>query len=185
MKRLAASAVALAALLAASPADAHDVTSLLERHADLSEVQRLVALHTHLHRMLDRYEALEREAGRGWLEVVEAERAVQMAVEVAETARGDLAARIRTAYVAGPGAPLEALLGAGTFADLAAISEYTARTISLEGAVLRDSIVAQAMVVTRRAQVEASRARLAPRLRELRDLLRAMEVALDEALEIA
>jgi len=168
-----------------SPAHAHDVTSLIERHADLPAVQRLGALHTRLHRMLDRYEALERQAGRRWLEVVEAERAVQLAVEVAETARGDLAARLRTAYEAGPGAPLEALLGAGTFADLAVISEYTARTISLEGAVLRDSIVAQAMVVTRWAQVEARRARLAPRLRELRALLLAMELTVDEALEIA
>jgi hypothetical protein len=185
MKRLAAFAVALATLLVVTPAHAHDVTSLLERHPDLPEMRRLGALHTRLHRMLDRYEALERQAGRGWLEVVEAERAVQLAVEVAETARGDLAARIRTAYVEGPGAPLEALLGAGTFADLATISEYTARAISLDVAVLRDSIVAQAMVLTRRAQVEARRARLAPRLRDLRDLLSAMEDTFDEALEIA
>jgi Lytic transglycolase len=183
--RTAAIAAALATVLAALPAHAQDVTSLLERHPDLPEVQRLVTLHERLHRMLDRFQALERGAGRGWIEVVEAERAVQLAVEGAETARAELAVRIRTAYVAGPGAPLEALLGAGTFADLAAISEYTARTISLDSAVLRDSIVAQATVITRRAQVEARRARLAPRLQELRDLLGAMEATFEEALEIA
>ena len=177
--------LALAALLAASPADAHDLAPLLERHGDLPEVRRVKHLHARLDRMLVRYERLEREAGRGWLAFVEAQRAVDEAVRAADAAEEELGTRVRSAYQLGPGATIEAFLGAATFADLASISEFTARTISLEDAVLRDSIVAHAIVVARRAQVESSRERLEPRLEELRALLGEMGTTIDEAVAIA
>jgi hypothetical protein len=183
--RTIALALAIAGLMAASPADAHDLAPLLDRHGDLPEVQRLKRLHARLDRMLVRYERLERVAGRGWLAFVEAQRAVDEAVRGAEAASTELETRVRRAYQLGPGATLEAFLGAATFADLASVSEFTARTISLEDAVLRDSIVAQAIVVARRAQVEASRERLEPRLQELRALLGEMETTIDEAVAIA
>ena len=182
--RAIALALALAALLTASPADAHDLAPLLERHADLPEIQRLQLLHARLHRMQIRYERLERVAGHGWLAFVDAQRAVDEAVRAADAAEADLRIRVRSAYQLGPGATLEAFLGAATFADLASISEFTARTISLEDAVLRDSVVAQAIVVARRAQVEAGRERLEPRLQELRVLLGEMETTIDEAVAI-
>jgi hypothetical protein len=50
-----------------------------------------------------------------------------------------LDSRIRTAYQFAPGGTLEALLGAGTFADLEATSVYTRRTVALDTEVLRES----------------------------------------------
>ena len=60
------------------------------------------------------YERLERVAGRGWLAFVDAQRAVDEAVRAADAAEADLRIRVRSAYQLGPGATLEALLGAAT-----------------------------------------------------------------------
>ncbi|MCI0633792.1 MAG: hypothetical protein L0206_07760 [Actinobacteria bacterium] len=89
--------LALTALLAASPADAHDLAPLLERHGDLPHVRRLKLLHARLDRMLVRYERLERDAGRGWLAFVEAQRAVDEAVRGAGAASNELETRVRCA----------------------------------------------------------------------------------------
>jgi hypothetical protein len=184
-RRTIAIAIALAALMAAPPARGHDISSLVKGHRHLPAVRRLVSLHERLHHQLARYEVLERRAGHGWLEVVDAEREVEVAEGAADAAERELADRVRTAYQFGPGGAIEALLGAGSFADAASISEYTARTISLRAATLRESIVARATVIARRAQAEAARASLQPKLERLRALMAEMRDTLEEATRLA
>ena len=185
MPRRIALTLGLAALLAASPARAHDLAPFVEGHRDLPAVRRLVTLHDELHRMLTRYEVVERKAGRGWITVMDAQRAVERAKAEAAGAQAELAARVRTAYQFGPGGAIEALLSAGSFADAATISDYTARTIDLRTADLSDALVAQAVVVAKQAKAEASRAALEPRLERLRRMLTQMQTALDEATRLA
>jgi hypothetical protein len=177
--------LALAALLTASPARAHDIGRLLHEGADLPEVQRLAELHRELHDLLARYQTLEAEAGRAWLATVETIREAEDAAHAAEEAKRRLDERVRTAYQFGPGGSIEAMLGAATFADLALISEYTARTISVDDSALRDSLVAEAISVARRAQAEAARAAIGPKLDRLRSMLRVMQAKVDEATRIA
>jgi len=184
-KRLLVSALALVALMAASPARAHDLAPFVRGHRDLPQVQRLIVLHERLHRMIARYEALERRAGHAWIEVVDAERSVADAVATSEAAEADLAARVRAAYQFGAGGAVEALLSAGSFADAATISEYTARTITLRNDVLRDSLVAQAVVVAKRAEAKARRSSLEPELDVLRRLMTHMQATVDEATDLA
>ncbi len=177
--------LAFAAALAASPAHAHDLAPFVRDHRDLPEVQRLIVLHQRLHRMIARYEVMERQAGRAWIEVVDAEREVALARDAADAAQADLNAHVRTAFQFGPGGAVEALLAAGSFADAATISEYTARTITLRNDVLRDSLVAEAVVVARRAEAQGRRAALEPRLDELRSLMTKMQDAVEQATDLA
>ena len=184
-KRLLVSALALVALMAASPARAHDLAPFLQDHRDLPQVQRLIVLHERLHRMIARYEALERQAGHTWIEVVDAEHDVADALATSEAAEADLAARVRAAYQFGAGGAVEALLSAGSFADAATISEYTARTITLRNDILRDSSVAQAAVVAKRAEAQARRSSLEPELDVLRRLMTHMQATVNEATDLA
>ncbi|HEV8057947.1 MAG TPA: septal ring lytic transglycosylase RlpA family protein [Actinomycetota bacterium] len=184
-KRLLVSALALVALMAASPARAHDLAPFLRDHRDLPQVQRLIVLHERLHRMIARYEALERQAGHTWIEVVDAEHDVADALATSEAAEADLAARVRAAYQFGAGGAVEALLSAGSFADAATISEYTARTITLRNDILRDSSVAQAAVVAKRAEAQARRSSLEPELNVLRRLMTHMQATVNEATDLA
>jgi hypothetical protein len=184
-KRLLVSALALVALMAASPARAHDLAPFLRDHRDLPQVQRLIVLHERLHRMIARYEALERQAGHTWIEVVDAEHDVADALATSDAAEADLAARVRAAYQFGAGGAVEALLSAGSFADAATISEYTARTITLRNDVLRDSSVAQAVVVAKRAEAQARRSSLEPELDVLRRLMMHMQATVNEATDLA
>ena len=177
--------LALAALGTASPARAHDLAPFVRGHRDLPEVQHLIVLHERLHRMIARYEVLERRAGRAWIEVVDAERDVALARDAEEAAQADLDAHVRTAFQFGPGGAVEALLAAGSFADAATISEYTSRTISLRSDVLRDSLVAEAVVVAKRAEARGRRAALEPRLDQLRSLMTKMQDAVAEATDLA
>lgn len=173
--------LALAAAVAASPAHAHDLHRDREPGTRLPEVRRLADLHGDLHELLRRYEALERRAGRAWLETVEAIRLAAAASASVDAAKERLDERVRTAFELGPGGSIEALLGAATFAELTLISEYTARTISVDDAVLRETVLAEAALADRRAEVETERANLASRLGRLRDLLAEMQHRVDEA----
>jgi rare lipoprotein A len=174
-----------AAILTALPAHAHDIGRLLREGSDLPEVQRLADLHRDLHGLLARYRRLEAEAGRAWLAAVETIGEAEAAERAAEEAKRRLDERVRTAYQFGPGGSIEALLGASTFADLALISEYTARTISIDDAALRESLVAEAVLGARRARAEAARAGIGPRLDRLRALLEVMQAKVEEATRIA
>lgn len=177
--------LALAAVLPAAPANAHGIRRLVEEAGDLPEVRRLETLHGELHRMLARYEELERSAGRTWFATANAIRQVRAAEGEVEAARGRLERRVRAAYQFGPAGSLEALLGASTFADLSAISEFTARAISLDDAAVRESIVAEAVLAARRARAEAAHAALTARLERLRAMLDEMQRKVDQATELA
>jgi rare lipoprotein A (peptidoglycan hydrolase) len=184
-RRWIALVLALVATFATAPAHAHDIGGLLQDGGDLPEVQRLAELHHELHRLLAGYETLEAEAGREWLATVQSIREADLAERAVEEARARLDERVRTAYQFGPGGSIEALLGAPTFADLALISEYAARTISVDDAALRETLVAEAVLVARRSQSQAARDAIAPKLDRLRSLLRVMESKVAEATEIA
>jgi hypothetical protein len=177
--------LALAAILTASPADAHGIGRLIEKAGDLPEVRRLQALHGDLHRMLARYESLELEAGRTWFATATAVQEVRAAEGAFEAAQVRLERRVRAAYQFGPAGSIEALLGASTFADLSAISEFSARTISVDDAAVRESVVAEAVLAARRARAEAAHAALDARLDRLRAMLDEMQRKVDEATELA
>jgi hypothetical protein len=172
-------------VLSSAPAAAHDVERRFEDAADLPEVRRLAELHDRLHALLHRYAGLEGDVGRALLEAAEAGREVQRAEAAADAAQLRLDARIRAAYQYGAGGSIEALLGASTMADLAVISEYTARTISLDGTALRESVLARAVLVARRARAEAAVAALAPKVERLRAMLEDLQAAVDEATALA
>jgi rare lipoprotein A (peptidoglycan hydrolase) len=177
--------VLVAATLAAAPAHAHDVDRLVRKSGDLPEVRRLVALHDELDAMLARYAALEAEAGRTRLHSAQAARAAEDAARAAEEAKARLDDRVRSAYELGPAAPLEAMLGASSFADLALVSEYASRVVSIGEAALRDSLVAQVILSSHRAAAEAARQALEPRLERLRSMLRTMQAKVRRATRIA
>jgi hypothetical protein len=174
-----------AAILTAAPADAHDIGKFVREAGDLPEVERLVQLHRQLHAMLARYEALEAEAGRVWLAAAEAARDVEAAERAAEAAKARLDQRVRTAFQVGPAGPIEAMLGAPTFADAALVSEYAARAFEIDDAALRETLIATVVVSARRGRAEAARAALAPRLDRLRAMLPRMQAKVHEAMTIA
>jgi hypothetical protein len=167
------------------PASAHDLDEVVRASGDLPEVRRFVALHRELDSLLVRSSRLEAHVGRAWLGLVEAERAVLDARRLVEGAERRLDLRVRTAYQFGPGGTLEALLGSASFLEMATISEYAARAISLDGSVLRDAVVAEAVLVAARARAEAIRSRLEARIERLRALLVTMERKVDRAARLA
>ncbi|MEX2204018.1 MAG: RlpA-like double-psi beta-barrel domain-containing protein [Actinomycetota bacterium] len=177
--------LAVAALIAAAPASAHDVHHLIRKGGDLPEVRRLAELHRDLHQLLARYDALERHAGRAWLRTVGTIRQAEAAQMAADSARLRLDQRVRAVYQFGPGGSIEALLGATTFSDLAAIAEYTARTISIDDTAVRETVVAETALSAKLAQAEAERAAFAPRLERLRAMLAKMQRKVDEATLLA
>jgi hypothetical protein len=187
-------ALALATVVAAAPvpAVAHGAADPLERHllndpelATDPRVLRIVRLEAELHDLHRRYGVLERETGAASLAYVEAARAVDAAERAVDETHDSLDERIRTAYQLGPGAMVEALLGAESFADLASISEYTARTVALDARSLHEVVVAQAVAEARRASAAAALAELRPRVRRLGDLLLQMHRKVDEAARLA
>jgi len=177
--------LALAAMIAAVPAGAHDVHHLIRAGGDLPEVRRLAGLHKELHHLLARYEALERRAGRAWLRTVGTIREAEAAQAAADVARMRFDQRVRAAYQFGPGGSIEALLGATTLSDLAAIAEYTARTISLDDTAVRETVEMETLLSAKRVQAEAERAAFAPRLERLRSMLARMQRKVDRATALA
>ncbi len=184
-RRAIALVLALAASLPAVPAHAHGIGRLVHEAGDLPEVHRLVELHRELHVLLARYHRLEAGVGRAWLETVVAIRDAASAQRAVDEAAARLRTRIRSAYQFGPAGSLEALLAAPSFADMATISEYASRTISLDDSALRDSLVAEADLLARRARAEAARQAMEPRLERLRSMLDVMQTKVDEAERLA
>ena len=77
------------------------------------------------------------------------------------------------------------MLGATTFSDLAAIAEYTARTISLDDTAVRETEETEALLSAKRAEAEAARAAFAPRLERLRAMLAQMQRKVEKATALA
>ena len=176
----------------AAPAAAHGADALrreLGLHdPDLAadpRVARLVDLHLEADHLLRAYAALERRIGRAAVTYVRAAREADAADAAVSRAKDALDERIRTAYQLGPGAALEAFLGAGTLTDLAAVSEYTSRTVALDDRALGDLSRARVVSISLRALAESELGALAPRLDELRARLADLEIKLREAEALA
>lgn len=186
VRRALALGMAVAAVVGAAPAaGARDASELGTGPGRLPEVRRLAALRDELDGMLQAYRRLESRAGRIRLRAVEAIRAAEGAEAAVAAAELALDERVRTAFQLGPGASVEALLGASTLADLATISEYTARAIAVDGEMLRQTVLAQAVASATRAKAEAAGEALQPRLARLRSMLDEMQVTLAEAAAVA
>lgn len=183
--KLVVAAVALAAALVvpAVPAGALDVDELLDDPAMAHDpaVLRLVRLDRRVEALLRRSAVLEREVGRAALAYVDAAHRSDVADAAAAEAEAAVEERVRTAYQLGPGATLEALLSAETFPDLAAITEYTARTVELDERALCDAARAKVVADSARAFAEAELAAVALRLEELRRTLAEAQAHLDRA----
>lgn len=161
--------VTCAVLLAPQPARAAG------GRADLDRVRERVET------LLVRHGALERRVGRAAVAYVRAAQAADAAQAAVEEAEARLDARIRTAYQLGPGAALEAFLGAPSLADVGAISEYTARTVALDERVLEELAAAREAAVAAREWAERRLAALRPELERLRRSLAELRRELAEA----
>lgn len=128
----------------------------------------LERLRQRLEALVARHAALERRVGRAAVAYVQAARAADAAEAELAAAEERLEAEVRTAYQLGPGAALEALLGAPTFADIGSVAEYTARTIALDARALRGLERARAAAVAARDLAEERLAAMRPELQRLR-----------------
>ena len=187
-----ASVLAAILLLPAMPAAAHDADAF-RRELGLDDpdlvadprVERLVELHLEAEALLRAYARLQRGIGRAAIAYVRAAREADAADAAVTEAEDALDERITTAYELGPGAAVEALLGAETFADLASISEYVSRTVTLDERVLGDVSRARVVSISLRALAESELRAMAPRLDELRDRLADLQTKLRQAEAVA
>jgi hypothetical protein len=182
--------MAVVAALGAPRADADPrqddaVAELVRTAGDLPEVQRLVELHHELDAMLDRYAGIEGRLGRARLAAAQPGAAAQAASEAVDVAQATLDAQVRSAYQLGTGAELEAILGASSLPDLAAVAEFAARAIEVDDRALRATVLTNAIAATTRARAEAERVALEPRAARLVDLLDRMQEDLGEATALA
>ena len=178
---------AAVALLGALPAGADGLDDLLGDPALRADprVQRLAELDRRVTRLLARYRELEREVGRAAIAFVDAARSAEGAQLAVEAARERFDERLRTAYELGPGTAVEAILNAGSFADVALLSEYVARSADADEAILREASTAAVVAISLRSRAEAELAVLSPRLGELRAMLAELDGRLQEALVLA
>lgn len=189
---LVAGLLAAALLAPAEPASAHDAEAF-RRELGLQDpdlvndprVERLVRLHLRSDRLLREYGRLERAIGRAAIDYVHAARRAEAADVAVADAEATLDARIDAAYELGPGTAVEALLGAETLADLASISEYLSRTVTVDERVLGDVARARVVSISLRALAEAELREIAPRLDELRVRLGELQDDLREATTLA
>ncbi len=156
--------------LGAPPARAAtDAAAQLERLRDRVEA------------LLRRHTVLERHVGRAAVAYVQAARAAEAAELAVDEARARLEARIRAAYQLGPAAPLEALLGAPSLADLGTVTEYAARTIALDAEAVEELEAAQEAAVAARERAEDHLRAVRPRLERLRRSLAELKRRLVDA----
>jgi rare lipoprotein A (peptidoglycan hydrolase) len=179
--------VALAAVLVATPAAAFPIgRQLTQARADReSKLVRLAQLRDQLDTLSARYSALERDAGRASLRLVEATRAAQAARVALAAAQTQLDRRARTIYELGPSGFLEALLSSQTFADVAAANEYSARALGADADAVQVKESAQAVLVVKRAAAARVRQRLAPKQLALASILAEMRTKVAEAERLA
>lgn len=183
---LCALVVAVAGTSPSASADPNDELAELVRVAgNLPEVRRLVELHHRLDELLERYRRIETQVGRARLVAATAMREAETAAAAVDAAEAALAAKVRSAYQLGTGASVEAVLGASSLPELATIAEFASRSIAVDEAAVRQTVLASAIASATRARAEAEEAALEPRLEELRGLLGEMEVTIDEASALA
>ncbi len=186
-RSLLAAALAAGLLVSAVPAAADDLDRAIA-NADVRadrRTERLVRLERAVDLLLGRLERLQRRVGRAAIAYVEAARVADAADAAVAEAQERLDERVRTAYELGPGATIEALLGAQSLADLAAISEYAARTVALDERALGEVEHAQAVADSLRDAAETELRAVAPRLAALRVALADAQPKLARAARLA
>ena len=141
----------------------------------------LARLRERVERLLARHAGLERRVGRAAVAYVHAAQAADAARAAAERAEAALARRIRTAYQLGPGAALEAFLGAATLADAGSISEYAARTVALDERAVAEATLAREAAEAARDRADERLRTLRPELERLRESLARLGQELAEA----
>ena len=179
--------VALAAILVSAPAAASPIAQQLSQ-ARADREAKLVVLaevRDQLQALSVRYSALEREAGRASIHLVEATRAAQAAQVAVAGAQALLGRHVRTIYEIGPSGVIEALLSAETFADVAAANEYSARALGADAGAVQATESAQAVLVVRRATAARVRQRLVPKQIALASILAEMRSKVAEAKRLA
>jgi peptidoglycan hydrolase CwlO-like protein len=179
--------VALAAILVSAPAAASPTgQQLSQARADReAKLSTLAQLRDQLQALSVRYSALEREAGRASLRLVEATRAARAARVDVAAAQALLDRHARTIYEVGPSGVLEALLSAETFADVAAANEYSARALGADADAVQAKESAQAVLDVKRAAAARMRQRLAPKQIALASILAEMRSKVAEARRLA
>jgi rare lipoprotein A (peptidoglycan hydrolase) len=170
-----------------SPAHAGSIDQRLstargERRAALA---RLRTLHAELRDLLTRYARLERRAGRASLRLVDASRAVQEAQTALQQSQRRLDERVRAAYELGPGGIVDALLSSRSFADLATVHDFTARTIGFDARALQAQQAALSDLRTKQTAARRARRALAPQQRALGALLGEIRSKLNQAERLA
>ena len=179
--------VALTAILVSAPAAASPIgQQLSQARADReAKLVRLAQLRGELRALNVRYSALERQAGRASLQLVEATLEAQEARIAVAAAQAMLDLHARTVYEVGPSGVIEALLSAETFADVAAANEYSARALGADADVLQASESAQAVLAVKRADAALVRQRLVSKQTALASILAEMRSAVTEAARLA
>ena len=175
-------AILLSTQAAASPIGRQLSQARTDRDAKLA---RLAELRGELHTLSVRYSALERQAGRASLQLVEASIEAQAARVAVAEAQALLDSHARTVYEVGPSGVIEALLSAQTFADVAAANEYSAQALGADADALQTMESAQAVLAARRASAALARQRLASQQSELASILADMRSAVSEAERLA
>ena len=179
--------VALTAILVSAPAAASPIgQQLSQARADReAKLVRLAQLRGELRALNVRYSALERQAGRASIQLVEATLEAQEARIAVAAAQAVLDLHARTVYEVGPSGVIEALLSAETFADVAAANEYSARALGADADVLQASESAQAVLAVKRADAALVRQRLVSKQTALASILAEMRSAVTEAARLA
>jgi peptidoglycan hydrolase CwlO-like protein len=155
------------------------------RHRAQSLRTQLAEVQAQLDSLLARYSALETQAGRASLRLVAANRDVQAAALEVSAAKEQLDRRVRTAYELGPSGIMQAVLTAGSFADVATANEFTAQALSGDAAALQATQSAQAILGVRRDAAAQARALLEPRQIQLQSLLSGMRTRVAQAQGLA
>ncbi|HEY6678537.1 MAG TPA: hypothetical protein VI411_06505, partial [Actinomycetota bacterium] len=179
--------VALTATLVSAPAAASPIgQQLSQARADReAKLVRLAQLRGELRALNVRYSALERQAGRASLQLVQATLEAQEARIAVAAAQAMLDLHARTVYEVGPSGVIEALLSAETFADVAAANEFSARALGADADVLQTSESAQAVLAVKRANAALVRQRLVSKQTALASILAEMRSAVTETARLA
>ncbi len=146
---------------------------------------QLTELQTQLDTLMSRYATLEKAAGMASLRLLTANRDVRIAALAVSAARARLNRRVRTAYELGPSGIMQAVLSAGSFAEVATANEFTAQALSGDADALQATQSAQAILRVRQDVAAQAKARLEPKQIELQALLSQMRTHVAEAQRLA
>jgi peptidoglycan hydrolase CwlO-like protein len=187
MRKRGVALILAAIVLLATPAAASPVDRQLARaRADrASKVERLAELRAQLDGLMARFSSFERAAGRAALRLAVANQAVRLSERAVSDAQHTLDLRARTVYEVGPTGVIEALLSAHSLAEVADASEYTARALSADAAVIQAKELARAQLKVRREVAARVRQSLASKQLALASLLVRMRDTVGEALRLA